>query len=72
MLIYLTGHITGQPVLVESGAIVTAEEITDTLRDDKPYTKLLIMAEDHCTSIGVKETCAEILEQINDSEDGLL
>ena len=72
MLIKLTGHITGQPVLVESGAIVTAEETTDTFRDDKPYTKLLIMAENQHTSIGVKETCDEILEEITDSEDGLL
>lgn len=71
MLIKLTGRKTGRPVLVESGAILTAEELNDPF-DDEPYTALALVAESVRASLGVKETCAEICELIADGEDGLL
>lgn len=72
MLIKLTGHRTDRPVLIETDDIVTAEESEDTFRDGKKYTALLVVRDSARTSIGVKETCDEILEQIKDNEDGLL
>ena len=72
MLIKLTGHKTGAPVLVESDNILTAEEITDVFKDDEAYTSLLLVSANCHTTIGVNETCEEILEKIEDSDGGYL
>ena len=72
MLIKLTGHRTDLPVLVESDAIIAAEETTDIYNNGGKFTRLILMAENNQTGVNVKETCDEILEEISDSAEGLL
>ena len=70
MLIKLTGGKSGRPVLVEADAIILAEETTDTFKNDQPYTHLQLRTEGQALALGVEETVDEILEKIENAQEG--
>lgn len=73
MLIKLTGNKSALPVLVEADQIILAQEDNDPYRDVKPFTRVTLAGDRHHTlQIDVEETTAEILEKIQDAEEGLL
>lgn len=69
MLIKLTGHATGRPVLIESDALIYAEETEDTFRG-RVYTRLDLVIDQVKISSGVKESCEEIYAAIEENESG--
>lgn len=72
MLIKLTGNKSAQPVLVEAEQIILAQEDNDPYQNGKPYTRITLAGDRHHTlQIDVEETTAEILEKIEDAEEGL-
>lgn len=71
MLIKLTGSKNGKPVLIETAAIIFAEETTDVFQNDIPYTRVTLRpdGQGHDLTVGIDETCDDILEKIEESED---
>lgn len=70
MLIKLTGSKSEKPVLVDTSAIILAEEDTDAFLNGKAYTRLQLAYEGKALGVGVEETVDEILEKIEDAEGG--
>lgn len=70
MLIKLTGYATGRPVLIETDALVYVEELENVYKDNEVYTSLDLMEGGHKISTRVKEACDEILEKIQDAQEG--
>lgn len=70
MLIKLTGSKSEKPVLVDTSAIILAEEDTDAFMNGKPYTRLQLACEGKALGLGVEETVDEILEKIEDQQEG--
>jgi len=72
MLIKLTGNKSALPVLVEAEQIILVQEDNDPYQNGKPYTRITLAGDRHHTlQIDVEETTAEILEKIEDAEEGL-
>lgn len=73
MLIKLTGNKSALPVLVEADQIILAQEDNDPYQNDKPFTRITLAGDRHHTlQIDVEETTAEILEKIEDAEEGFV
>ena len=70
MLIKLTGSKSQKPVLVDTSAIILAEEDTDAFMNGKAYTRLQLAVEGKTLGVGVEETVEEILEKIEDQQEG--
>ena len=68
MLIKLKGHDDGRPVLIETSALVFAEELEDIYRNNTTYTGLALVIDGHRINIRVEESCAEILKKIDERE----
>lgn len=69
MLIKLTGIKSQKPVLVDTDAIILAEEDTDAFMNGKAYTRLQLAYEGKVLGFGVEETVEEILEKIEDQQE---
>lgn len=72
MLIKLTGNKSGLPILIEADQIILAEEDNAPYQKGKTFTRVTLAADSHnALQIEVEETTAEILEKIEDAEEGL-